>query len=102
MKDEAQKKTQPAGARPHLAQLERSIRAELGGLTAAVEPLLDRVRQDVNALFPEAGGTRLAPKEQESRQDTLLGSLNELEDMLEALQLAVRSGRSRSAVSGEE
>lgn len=101
MKDEAQKKTQPGGARAQLGQLEQAIRAELGTLDAAVEPLLAAVRADVNALHPESGGTRLAPKEQESRQEKLLGALNELEDVLEALQLAVRSGRPGSAaVSG--
>ncbi|WNG17725.1 hypothetical protein [Cystobacter fuscus] len=101
MKDEAQKKTQPGGARAQLVQLEQAIRAELGSLDAAVEPLLVQVRSDVNALYPESGGTRLAPKEQESRQEKLLGALNELEDVLEALQLAVRSGRpGPTAVSG--
>jgi hypothetical protein len=103
MKDEAQKKTQPVGARPQLGHLEQAVRAELGALSAAVEPLLGEVRSDVNALYPESGGTRLAPKEQERRQDKLLGSLNELEDVLEALQLAVRSGRpGPTAASGEE
>ena len=100
MKDEAHKKTPPVGARPQLAHLEQAIRAELGGLSGAVEPLLDEVRADVHALFPEAGGTRLAPKEHEDRQEKLLGGLNELEDVLEALQLAVRSGRSGSAAAG--
>ena len=58
------------------------------------------VRADVHALFPEAGGTRLAPKEHEGRQEKLLGTLNELEDVLEALQLAARSGRPGSATAG--
>ena len=103
MKDEAQKKTPPGGGRAQLGHFEQAIRAELGALDAAVEPLLVTVRSDVNALFPESGGTRLAPKEQESRQEKLLGALNELEDVLEALQLAVRSGRSGpAAASGEE
>ncbi|ATB39315.1 hypothetical protein CYFUS_004759 [Cystobacter fuscus] len=103
MKDEAQKKTQPVGARSQLGHLEQIIRDELGSLHVAVEPLLARVRADVSALYPESGGTRLAPKEQEGRQDELLGTLNELEDVLEALQLAVRSGRpGPSAASGEE
>ncbi|OJH40314.1 hypothetical protein [Cystobacter ferrugineus] len=103
MKDEAQKKTQPVGARSQLGHLEQAIRTELGALHTAVEPLLVEVRADVNALHPESGGTRLAPKEQESRQDKLLGVLNELEDVLEALQLAVRSGRpGPAAASGEE
>lgn len=103
MKDEAQKKTQPGGARAQLGHFEQAIRVELGALGAAVEPLLAEVRSDVNALYPDSGGTRLAPKEQEGRQEKLLGVLNELEDVLEALQLAVRSGRSGpAAASGEE
>ena len=103
MKEDTHKATPPVGARPRLARLEQHIRAELGTLSGAVEPLLDEVRAGVHALYPEAGGTRLAPQEHEERQDTLLGKLGELEDVLEALQLAVRSGRpGPAAVSGKE
>ncbi|WP_233261242.1 hypothetical protein [Vitiosangium sp. GDMCC 1.1324] len=74
-------------------RLEQTLHAELGTLSAGVEPLLAEVRAGVAALFPEAGGTRLAPKEHEARHEALLRSLDELEDVLEALQLAARSGR---------
>jgi len=77
-----------------LARLEKLIHAELGALTAGAEPLLDEVRAGVAALFPEPGGTRLAPKEQEARHEKLLQSMDGLEAVLEALQLGARAGRS--------
>jgi hypothetical protein len=78
-------------------RLERAIHSELKSLSAGVEPLLGEVRAGVAALYPEAGGTRLAPKEHEARHEQLLKSLDELEDVLEALQLAARSKRSGGA-----
>ncbi|HZI16419.1 MAG TPA: hypothetical protein VE153_39000 [Myxococcus sp.] len=93
MKEEALKMKEPGGARPQLVHLEHAIQAELGALRAGVEPLLSEVRAAVAALYPEAGGTRLAPKEHEARHEKLLESLDGLEDVLEALQLAARAGR---------
>jgi hypothetical protein len=92
--DDAQKMKEPQGPRLQLGRLEQSIHSELGPLGAGVEPLLAEVRAGVAALYPEAGGTRLAPKEHEARHAQLLQSLDGLEDVLEALQLAARSGRS--------
>ncbi len=101
MKDEAQKMKEPQGPRTQLERLQKAIHSELGALSAGVEPLLGEVRSGVAALFPEAGGTRLAPKEHEARHEELLQSLDGLEDVLEALQLAARSGRSgKSAARG--
>ncbi|MFY0522953.1 hypothetical protein ACN28I_07085 [Archangium gephyra] len=65
-----------------------------------MEPLLAEVRAGVAVLFPEAGETRLAPKEHEARHEKLLQSLDELEDVLEALQLAARAGRSNTSTRG--
>jgi hypothetical protein len=93
MKEEALKMKEPGGARPQLVHLEHAIQAELGALSVGVEPLLSDVRAAVAALYPEAGGTRLAPKEHEARHEKLLESLDGLEDVLEALQLAARAGR---------
>jgi hypothetical protein len=94
MKDDAQKMKEPQGPRMQLGRLEQAIHAELGTLSAGVEPLLNEVRAGVAALYPEPGGTRLAPKEHEARHEQLLQSLDGLEDVLEALQLAARPGRS--------
>ncbi len=93
MRAEAQRLRELEGPRAHLVRLERIIHSELKTLSAGVEPLLAQVREGVAALHPEAGGTRLAPKEHEARHEQLLRSLDELEDVLEALQLAARSGR---------
>jgi hypothetical protein len=100
MRAEAQIIKELQGARTQLGRLEKIIHSELGGLSAGVEPLLAQVREGVAALFPEAGGTRLAPKEHEARHEKLLQSLDELEDVLEALQLAARSGRSKTSARG--
>jgi len=94
MKAEAQKTQGPQPPQVRLGQLEHAIHSELGALGEGVKPLLDEVREGVAALFPEPGGTRLAPKEHEGRHEKLLQSLDSLEEVLEALQLAVRSGRS--------
>jgi hypothetical protein len=102
MKDEAQKTKEPQGARTQLGRLEKLIHSELGTLSAGVEPLLGEVRAGVAALHPEPGGTRLAPKEHEARHEKLLESLDGLEDVLEALQLAARSGRSRASTARRE
>lgn len=96
MRDEAQRLKELQGPRTQLGRLEKAIHSELGALRAGAEPLLAEVRAGVVALFPEAGGTRLPPQEQEARQEKLLQSLDGLEEVLEALQLAVRSGRSEA------
>jgi hypothetical protein len=100
MRAEAQRIKELEGPRGRLARLEQAIQSELGSLSAGVEPLLEEVRAGVAALFPEAGGTRLAPKEHEAQHEKLLQSLDGLEEVLEALQLAARSGRSPSAARG--
>jgi hypothetical protein len=102
MKDEAQMVKEPGGPRMQLGRLEKAIHSELGALRGGVEPLMGEVRAGVAALFPEPGGTRLAPKEHEARHAKLLESLDGLEDVLEALQLAARAGRSSvGAARGE-
>lgn len=94
MREESQRMKELEGPRTRLGRLEQLVRSELGPLVAGAEPLLAEVREGVAALFPEPGGTRLAPKEHEARHAKLLESMDELEDVLEALQLAARSGRS--------
>lgn len=101
MRDEPQKPLALQDPRTQLKRLEQAIHSELGALEKGVAPLLEEVRAGVAALFPEAGGTRLAPKEHESRSATLLQSLDGLEDVLEALQLAARSGRPGAARGGD-
>jgi hypothetical protein len=100
MRAEAQRIKELQGPRTQLGRLEQLIHSELGKLSGGVEPLLAEVRAGVAALFPEAGGTRLAPKEHEAQHEKLLQSLDELEAVLEALQLAARSDRSPSAARG--
>ena len=74
-----------------LKALAHAIDGELGSLREGVLPLLDEVGQGLSALYPDAGGERLPPKEQEARRGKVSSALDELEDTLEALQLAVSS-----------
>lgn len=76
-----------------LRGLEQAIDTTLGPLRAAVEPLLAEAREHVAALYPGVDGTRLAPKEQQARRAQLGQSLERLEDVLEALELATRAGK---------
>ena len=99
MRDEAQRMKELQGPRTQLGRLEQAVRAELGSLSASAEPLLAEVREGVAVLFPGPGGTRLAPKEHEARHEELLQSMDELEEVLEALQLAPRAGRSGASAS---
>jgi hypothetical protein len=99
MREEAQRIKELQGPRTELRRLEQSVHSELGSLATAAAPLLEEVRAGVAQLFPEPGGTRLAPKEHEARQEKLLQSLDELEEVLEALQLAARPGRSGASAS---
>ena len=94
MRNEVQRLKELQEPRTLAARLEKTAHAELGALAAGAEPLLAEVREGVAALFPEAGGTRLAPKEQVARHEKLLQSLDALEAVLEALQLGARAGRS--------
>jgi hypothetical protein len=94
MKDEAPKMHESQDPRMFLGRLEQLIQSELGSLGAGVEPLLGEVRAGLAALYPAPGATRLPPKEQEAQHAKLLQTLDGLEDVLEALQLAVRTGRS--------
>jgi hypothetical protein len=91
MSGEGEKMGGPQGPRAQLARLERAVRSELKSLGEGAEPLLEQVRAGVAALFPEPGATRLAPQEQQARRGELLRSLDELEDVLEALQMAARA-----------
>jgi hypothetical protein len=93
MRTEAQMAKGPQGPKAELRRLEQLIHSELKSLDVGAQPLLDEVREGVSALYPEAGGTRLAPAEHQGRHAKLLKSLDALEDVLEALQLAARSGR---------
>ncbi len=103
MTDEAQKNKAPLGGpRTQLGRLEQAIHVELRALGEGARPLLAEVRAGVVALFPEPGGTRLAPKEHEAQHEKLLKSLDGLEDVLEALQLAARAGRAEAGAARGE
>ncbi|SEL89478.1 hypothetical protein SAMN05444354_109212 [Stigmatella aurantiaca] len=95
MKDEALTMRESQDPRMYLGRLEQLIRSELGPLQAGVEPLLGEVRAGVAALYPEAGATRLSPKEHQAQHAKLLQTLDGLEEVLEALQLAARTGRGK-------
>jgi hypothetical protein len=76
----------------HLRTLEDAIALRLGSLRGGVQPLLQEARDHCSVLAPAQGGLRPAPKEQQERQTQLVGVLDQMEDILEALYLAVRAG----------
>jgi len=83
-----------------LKALSHAIDGELGSLREGVAPLLDGVGQGLSALYPEPGAERLPPKQQEAGLEKLAKTLDEMEDVLEALQLAAQPrGQARSAGS---
>ncbi|RKG75587.1 hypothetical protein D7W79_20010 [Corallococcus exercitus] len=78
-----------------LDALEQQVGAQLGALREGVQPLLDSVREGLVALDPPGDGMLPSPQEQEKLRAKLTATLEEAEDVLEALQLAVKPvGRS--------
>ncbi|MFB1482670.1 hypothetical protein [Corallococcus sp. RDP092CA] len=82
----------PPGTLALLDALEQRVGAELGALKEGVQPLLDAVREGLVALEPPGDGVLPSPQEQEKLRAKLGATLEEAEDVLEALQLAVRPG----------
>jgi hypothetical protein len=87
-----------------LRELEQAIDTTLGSLLAAMEPplpaavLLAEAREHLEALYLGVDGVRLPPKEQQKRRELLGQKLEGLEDVLEALELATRTGRAAGGV----
>ncbi|WP_147443747.1 hypothetical protein [Corallococcus sicarius] len=71
--------------------LERQVDADLGTLREGVQPLLDEVRLGLVALDPPGEGMLPSPQDQEKLRAKLTSTLEEAEDVLEALQLAART-----------
>ncbi|WP_244981912.1 hypothetical protein [Corallococcus exercitus] len=85
----------PPKALALLDALEQQVGAQLGALRDGVQPLLDSVREGLVALDPPGDGMLPSPQEQEKLRAKLTATLEEAEDVLEALQLAVKPvGRS--------
>jgi hypothetical protein len=77
-----------------LSRLEQAITLRLGPLRVGVEPLLDEAHQHLAVLEPGPGGVRPSPQEQQERQARLMGVLDQMEDVLEALHLAAQGNSS--------
>lgn len=75
-----------------LDALEQRVGAELGALKEGVQPLLDSVREGLVALDPPGDAMLPSPQEQQKLRAKLDATLEEVEDVLEALQLAARPG----------
>ncbi|MBU8899472.1 hypothetical protein DRW03_28700 [Corallococcus sp. H22C18031201] len=82
------------GPRPKLLEvldtLTRGLTTELGTLSEGLAPLLADIRRDISALEPAEGEAMPPPQEQEALRARIGASLDEAEDVLEALQLATR------------
>jgi hypothetical protein len=75
-----------------LDALEQRAASELGPLKAGVQPLLDSVREGLTALDPPGEAMLPSPAEQQKLRAKVEASLEEAEDVLEALQLAASQG----------
>ncbi|MBJ6765248.1 hypothetical protein JGU66_31170 [Myxococcaceae bacterium JPH2] len=73
-----------------LDTLTRDLTAELGKLYEGLAPLLADIRRDIAALEPAEGDAMPPPQEQEALRARIGTSLDEAEEVLEALQLATR------------
>jgi hypothetical protein len=69
-------------------------------LSAGVEPLLDKVRKLRLELFPEEGEVPPPPRKREAVREELTKTLDETEDVLEALLLGVRGSLSHGGEEG--
>src|SRR4051812_28725015 len=69
-------------------------------LSAGVEPLLDKVRKVRLELFPEEGEVAPPPRKREAVREELTKTLDEAEDVLEALLLGVRGSLSDGGEEG--
>jgi hypothetical protein len=69
-------------------------------LSAGVEPLLDKVRKVRLELFPEEGEVAPPPRKREAIREELTKTLDETEDVLEALLLGVRGSLSDGGEEG--
>lgn len=69
-------------------------------LSAGVEPLLDKVRKVRLELFPEEGEVAPPPRKREAVREELTKTLDETEDVLEALLLGVRGSLSDGGEEG--
>jgi hypothetical protein len=84
-------------ARQALSRLEHAAQSRLGTLCEGVQPLLEEARAHLQVLEPEPGGQRASPQQQQQHQEELAKVLEQVEDVLEALYLAVRARSSTAA-----
>ncbi|MCY1032078.1 hypothetical protein OV207_11465 [Corallococcus sp. BB11-1] len=75
-----------------LTALEQRVEEALGPLREGAQPLLDDVRQALVALDPPGDMMLPSPQEQQKLRAKVTATLEEAEDVLEALQLGARSG----------
>ncbi|MFY1831040.1 hypothetical protein ACN47A_34330 [Myxococcus fulvus] len=72
-------------------RLQKALSSSLGSLAEGTVPLVEVLREGAKALEPGPGGKRLSPKEREAWGVQLEAVLERLEDVMEGLQLAVRT-----------
>jgi len=84
-----EKKPATARAVELVEQLRRTVRADLGGRAAPVEPAIDEVARLVERAFP-ASGEVPADEELAKLRPQLRKALDTVEDVLEGLEIAGR------------
>ncbi|WAS82500.1 MULTISPECIES: hypothetical protein [unclassified Corallococcus] len=95
MKPQAAAAQAPAAldAAPALLQeVRKTLAARLGVGRYGLEPMLDELGQTLARLMPGPGDARLSPEEQEKARASFAGTVDTLEDVLEALHRSGRAG----------
>ncbi|WP_233591787.1 hypothetical protein [Corallococcus sp. AB011P] len=75
-----------------LQEVRKTVAARLGVGRHGLEPMLDELGQTLARLMPGPGDARLSPEEQEKARASFAGTVDTLEDVLEALHRAGRAG----------
>ncbi|WP_244239158.1 hypothetical protein [Corallococcus carmarthensis] len=75
-----------------LQEVRKTIAARLGVGRHGLEPMLDELGQTLARLMPGPGDARLSPEEQQKARASFAGTVDTLEDVLEALHRSGRAG----------
>ncbi|WP_147444570.1 MULTISPECIES: hypothetical protein [Corallococcus] len=75
-----------------LQQVRRTVDTRIGAGRHGLGPLLDDLGQTLARLLPGPGDTRLSPEEQQQARAAIAGTLDTLEDVLEAFHRSGRAG----------
>ena len=82
----------PPSAVARLDEIEREVRAEIGGAVANFADVFGETRGVLAALDPPADAAPLGPEEQTKKRARLSVLLDDIEDRLDAFRIAIGKG----------